>query len=208
VSATAAAMPARTATPRRFPVRPFVIAAVSLLAALVLAFIGSNAWASWQQRDLSRRFEAAMASWANLDALGRSDVTAEAGAPIARIGIPSIGLDAIVVEGATPAAMRRAPGHVPGSAIPGEAGVALITGNRFGFGGFFLRLDRVAVDDRIVVESPFGETVYTVTEVDTIPVTQLALDADSAQRVLVLFGSSRVLGGSDRLVVKAVAGGA
>jgi LPXTG-site transpeptidase (sortase) family protein len=208
VSAAAAAMPARTAAPRRFPVRPFVIAAVSLLAALVLAFIGSNAWASWQQRDLSRRFEAAMTSWANLDPVGRSEVTVKAGAPLARIGIPSIGLDAIVVEGATPAAMRRAPGHVPGSAIPGEAGVALITSNRFGFGGFFLRLDRIAVDDRIVVESPFGETVYTVTEVDTVPVTQLPRDADSAQRVLVLFGSSRVVGGSDRLVVKAVAGGA
>ncbi|MFY9586071.1 MAG: sortase [Actinomycetota bacterium] len=208
MSATAATLPARLATGRRFPIRPFVIAAVSLVAALVLAFVGSNVWASLQQRDLSRRFDRAMASWANLDPVGRSEVSVEAGAPIARIGIPSIGLDAIVVEGAAPGVMRRAPGHVSGTAIPGEPGIALITANRFAYGGFFLRLDRVGVGDRIMMESPFGETVYTVTDVQVVPKTQLPLDADSSQRVLLLFGSSSMVGGSDRLVVKAVAGGA
>ena len=149
-----------------------------------------------------------MATWSGLDPVGRSEVTVDTGAPIARIGIASIGLDAIVVEGATPTVMRRAPGHVPGSAIPGEPGVALVTANRFAFGGFFLRLDRVVVGDRIVVDSPFGNTIYTVTEVEVVSKTQLPLDADGSQRVLVLFGSSRTVGGSDRLVVKAVAGGA
>ncbi len=208
MSSAAAAMPARAASRRPFPVRAVVIAAVALVASLVMAFIGSNVWASLQQRDLSRRFDVAMASWAKLDPVGRSEVTVGRGAPIARIGIPSIGVEAIVVEGATPAAMRRAPGHIPGSAIPGEPGIALITANRVGFGGFFLRLDRVEVGDRIVTESPFGETTYTVTEVRVVPQTELGLDADSAQRVLVLFGSGRLVGGSDRLVVRAVAGGA
>lgn len=208
MSATAATMPARVAARRRVPIRPFVIAAAGLAVVLVLSFIGSNVWASVQQRDLSRRFDAAAASWADLDPVGRSEVTVPAGAPIARIGIPTIGLDAIVVEGATPALMRRAPGHVPNTALPGEPGIAIITANRFAFGGFFLRLDRVAVGDRIVTESPFGETTYTVTEVQVLPKTQLGIGADSSQRVLVLFGSSRTVGGSDRLVVKAVAGGA
>ena len=207
MSATAAAIPARL-TRRGFPVRRLVIAAGSLLAALVLAFVGTNVWASLQQRSLERRFDTAAASWATLDPVERSSLTFTPGDPVARIGVTSIGLDAIVVEGATPALMRRAPGHLAGSATPGEQGVAIITANRFGFGGFFLRLDRVAVGDRIVTESAFGTTTYTVTEVGVVPAARLDLATDSPRRVLILIGSSGLVGGSDRLVVTAVAGGA
>ena len=207
MSATAAALPAR-ATRRTFPIRRLIVIAASLLAALILAFIGTNVWASIQQRSLERRFDAATASWANLDPLERSSLTISPGEPVARIGIASIGLDAIVVEGATPAIMRRGPGHLIGSATPGEAGVAIVTANRVGFGGFFLRLDRVAVGDRIVTESPFGTTTYTVTEVDIVPAAALDLRTDSSRRVLMLIGSSRLIGGGDRLVIRALAGGA
>ena len=208
MSATATAMPARMPSARRLPLRPLVITAASLVAALVLAFVGSNLWTSLQQRDLARRFDRTAASWAGLDAVQRSEVAVRSGAPLARIGIASIGLDAIVVEGATPSNMRRAPGHLAGSAMPGEPGIAIITANRVGFGGFFQRLDRVAVGDRIVTQSPFGETVYTVTEIEVVPATELGLETDSSRRILMLFGSSRLVGGSDRLVVRAVAGGA
>jgi sortase A len=207
VSAAAATIPARMSR-RGIPVRRLLIVAGALLAALVLAFVGTNAWTSIQQRSLEDRFDAAAASWATLDAAGRSSLTFAPGEPVARIGIASIGLDAIVVEGATPSLMRRAPGHLAGSATPGESGIAIITANRIGFGGFFLRLDRLAVGDRIVTESAFGTTTYTVTEVRTIPATQLDLRTDSSRRVLMLIGSSRLAGGSDRLVVTAVAGGA
>ncbi len=208
MSATAAAMPARLATRRRFPARRVVLTAGSLFAAMVLAFVGTNVWTSVQQRGLERRLDRAAASWARLDPVERSSLTFGAGAPIARLGIASIGLDAIVVEGATPAIMRHAPGHLPGTATPGEPGVAIITANRVGFGGFFLRLDRLEIGDRIVTDGPFGRTTYTVTDVRVIPSGRLDLATDSSQRVLMLFGSSRLAGGSDRLVVRAVAGGA
>lgn len=208
MSATAAVMPAPVVSRRRFAVRPFVIAAVVLIASLVLTFVGSNVWTSVKQRGLVRRFDAAAAKWASLDPVGRSSVTFSPGDPIARMSIATIGLDAIVVEGATPAIMRRAPGHLVGSATPGDAGVAIITANRFGFGGFFLRLGRLAVGDRIVTASTFGTTTYTVTEVRTVPEGQLDLQTDSSRRVLMLVGSSSLVGGSDRLVVTAVVGGA
>ena len=206
MSATAAAMPVRIATRRRFPVLPALITAGSLVAALILSFVGSNLWTSVQQRGLERRFDSAAASWARLDPAARSSLTFAPGDPIARIGIGTIGLDAIVVEGATPAIMRRGPGHLPGSATPGEPGVAIITANRIAFGGFFLRLDRLEVGDRILTESPFGRTTYTVSEIRRVPAEQLDLATDSSQRVLMLIGSSRLVGGSDRLVVRAVAG--
>jgi sortase A len=206
VSATTASMPMPVALRRR-SILPVLLIAGALLAASVLSFIGSNVWASLQQNTLERRFETAAASWAKLDPLDRSQVSVDVGDPIARLEIPTIGLQAVVVEGATPAIMRRAPGHLPGSATPGDSGVAIVTANRVAFGGFFLRLDRVAVGDRILTESPLGRTTYVVTEVRVVEASALDLGTDSARRILMLFGSSRLIGGSDRLVVTAVAEG-
>jgi len=205
VSASSAAI----ATPRiRRRARPRligVIAALSVVVALILAYVGSNVSASLTQNRLDTRFEAASARWAGLDPAARSALTYATGAPIARMAIPAIGLDAIVAEGATPSIMRGAPGHLPASATPGENGVAMITANRFGFGSFFLRLDRLEVGDEIVMQSAFGRTTYTVTEVHIVPADQLDLSTDSTDSVLVLFASSRLWGGSDRLVVRALA---
>lgn len=208
MSATSAVMSApRVATHRRRPAPvALLVTAASLAVALVLVYVGTNVWASVQQNRLSARFDAAAERWAGLDLVARSSLTFALGDPVARISAPSIGLDAVVVEGASPAIMRRAPGHLPGSATPGEEGVAIVTANRFAFGSFFLRLDRLEVGDRIVAESALGPVTYTVTEVRVVAADELDLATDSTQRVLVLFASNRLVGGADRLVVRAVAG--
>lgn len=203
------ASPVAIAAPRvRRPARPRTIAIVASLAvvvALIGVYVGSNAWASLQQNSMRKRFDVAAARWSRLDPLARSSVTYNDGDPIARIAIPSIGLDAIVAEGATASTMRRAPGHLPASATPGEDGVAIITANRFGFGSFFLRLDRLSVGDHIVTESAIGRTTFTVTQIDVVPADQLDLSTDSTDRVLMLFAGDRLWGGSDRLVIRALA---
>jgi len=203
------ATPAAIAAPRvRRRVRPRLVglvAALSVLAALVLSYVGSNVFASMRQRSLERRFDSAAAGWAKLDPLGRSSVAYAEGAPMARMSIAAIGLDAIVAEGATPAVMRVAPAHLASSATPGEDGVSIITANRFAFGSFFLRLDRLGVGDEIVMQSAIGRTTYTVVDVSVVPEDQLDLSADSSDRVLVLFASNRLWGGGDRLVVRALA---
>lgn len=207
MSATAASIPAPVAIRHRRPALPVLVTAGVVVVALILAFIGSNVWASVQQNRLAGRFDASAASWARLDPVARSQVSVALGDPIARLAIADIGLEAIIVEGATPAIMRRAPGHLPGSATPGENGVAIVTANRVAFGGFFLRLDRVEVGDRIVTDSPLGRTTYVVTETRIVESSRLDLATDSARRILMLFGSSRLIGGADRIVVTAVAEG-
>jgi sortase A len=179
--------------------------ALSVIAPLILAYVGSNVWTSVHQRGLERRFDAASATWEKLDPVERSSLTYAAGYPIARLVIPSIGLDSIVVEGATPSLMRSGPGHLDASATPGENGVAIITANRLGFGSFFMRLDRLAVGDRIVTESAIGRTVYEVESVKVVPVDEMDLSVESTARVLVLFGSASLWGGPDRIVIRALA---
>jgi len=72
----------------------------------------------------------------------------EDGAPIARLVIPSIDLDEIVLEGTEE--LNAGPGHVTGSALPGEAGNSVILGER---DRVFNHLDALAAGDTVVTES-------------------------------------------------------
>jgi LPXTG-site transpeptidase (sortase) family protein len=194
-------MPARS---RSLKVPGLIVAGV-ITAALVLGYVGTNVYASLGQRDLDRKMDSAIANWASLDPLARTSVAYGTGDPVARLMAPAIGLDVVVAEGATPSVMRRAPGHLPGSVTPGAEGVAIVTANRLGFGSFFSRLGNLAEGDRIETQSALGRTTYTVIEVRTVSADRLDLTTDSTQRVLVLFGSARMWGGPDRLVIRAVA---
>lgn len=198
------ATPAERRSTKPFPRVAVAVAVLSVIGAMILSYVGTNVWATLQQRALEHRFDAAASRWDAMDPVDRSAVTYAAGAPIARLTIPSIGLDAIVAEGATPSIMRGAPGHLDASATPGENGVAIITANRIGFGSFFLRLDRLEIGDRIVTESAIGRTVFEVESVKVVPADQMDLGVDSTERELLLFASARLLGGPDRLVIRAL----
>lgn len=69
---------------------------------------------------------------------------------IARIGIPRLNVRAIVREGVEESTLRRAVGHVPGTARPGDEGNVGLAGHR---DSFFRPLHDVRRDDRIVVET-------------------------------------------------------
>ncbi len=50
--------------------------------------------------------------------------------PVARLLVPRMGIDEIVLAGAEGAALAFAPGHVDGSAAPGEPGNVVLAGHR------------------------------------------------------------------------------
>ena len=83
---------------------------------------------------------------------GTAYVTAGAplpGSPVARLRIPKLGLDEIVVEGVGDAELNVGPGHLPGSAMPGLPGNAVISAHR---DRHFARLGGITVGDTVVTE--------------------------------------------------------
>ena len=82
------------------------------------------------------------------------------GAPLARLVIPRIGLDEIVVEGVGGTELNSGPGHLPGSALPGEPGNAVVSAHR---DRHFSELDRVTVGDTVVTETLAGRVLWVVT---------------------------------------------
>ena len=116
--------------------------------ALLLAYAGVG-WASGAlARDRARTAwdaaqarRAVAAAWALPSAGERVKVH---GAPVARLVIPRLGLDEVVVEGVEEGSLRAGPGHFPGSALPGEPGNAVLSAHR---DRHFSRLDELAIGD-------------------------------------------------------------
>jgi sortase A len=105
--------------------------------------------------------------------------------PIARLSIPHLDVSWIVLSGASGRNLAFAPAHLDGSALPGEAGVAVIAGHR---DTHFERLGELVPGMDVLLENGQGEIGrYTVTGSEVIDsrTTQLRLDAESPVLVLV-----------------------
>ena len=89
-----------------------------------------------------------------------------AGAPIAILNIPSIGIrDMVVVEGTSAENLMLGPGHLRTTPYPGQAGVSEIFGRRATFGGPFARLAELKPGDFIETITGQGTADYTVAAV-------------------------------------------
>lgn len=81
------------------------------------------------------------------------------GAPMGRLIIPAIDLDEVVVEGVGDAQLAAGPGHLPGSAFPGEVGNAVISAHR---DRHFHGLDHLALGDTVITQTMAGRTTWVV----------------------------------------------
>ncbi len=86
------------------------------------------------------------------------------GAAVARIVIPRLDLDKTVVEGVTTSALKKGPGHYPGTPLPGQPGNAAIAGHRTTYGAPFGDLDKLQENDLIYVTTVQGSFAYRVTD--------------------------------------------
>lgn len=87
----------------------------------------------------------------------------ENGDAIAKIEIPRIGVDDIIVAGVETADLKRGPGHFPDTPLPGQLGNAAIAGHRTTYGQPFRNVDQLQNGDEIKVTTLTGVYVYRVT---------------------------------------------
>lgn len=81
---------------------------------------------------------------------------------IARLEIPRIGVNAVVVEGTTDASLRKGIGHLEDTSLPGIGDNFSIAGDRVLYGAPFLNLDDLADGDEIRVRTTYGTFNYQV----------------------------------------------
>lgn len=130
--------------------------------------------------------------------------TPREGEPIARIAIPSIGVEQVVVSGVGTDDLKKGPGHYPDTPLPGEVGNAAIAGHRSTFGAPFARVDELVVGDRIEVTTPDGRFVYTVTGSKVVESTEVSVIGPSDDAVLTLTSCWPKYSADKRIVIRAV----
>jgi sortase A len=83
------------------------------------------------------------------------------GGAVARLYIPKLKKHWVVVEGVTLHDIRYAPGHYPGTALPGQIGNFAVAGHRVP--AIFWDLDKIHKNDTLIVETADYWYVYQVT---------------------------------------------
>ncbi len=84
---------------------------------------------------------------------------------LGRLEIPRLNISAVIVEGSDDESLKLGPGHVPGTALPGEQGNVAIAGHR---NTHFLPLKEVQAGDKISITSPRGNMEYAVQYVEIV----------------------------------------
>ena len=87
----------------------------------------------------------------------------ENGDALARIEIPAIDVDDIVVAGVDTSALKKGPGHFPDTPLPGQLGNSAIAGHRTTYGQPFHDVDQLVPGDEIRMTTLTGIYVYRVT---------------------------------------------
>jgi sortase A len=126
------------------------------------------------------------------------------GEATARIEIPKIGLNKIVVEGISLPDLKKGPGHYPQTPLPGQQGNAAIAGHRTTYGAPFNRIDELDPGDEIVITTVQGEFTYVVSE--TLIVTPDRVDVldDKGDNRLTLSACHPKYSARQRIVVVAM----
>ena len=108
---------------------------------------------------------------------------AASGGLIGRIEIPRLGLSAIIIEGIGATVLRRAVGHIPGTALPGRPGNVCISGHR---DTFFRPLRNIRRNDVITLTTLFGEYRYRVVSTRIVRPNNLAVLDAGGDEILTL----------------------
>lgn len=157
-------------------------------AILLLGYCGFALVDAWifQRRasgDLDRLLRARAASEGAPQAAPASAPAIAADGLIGRIEIPRLLVSAVVVEGVDKTALRRAVGHIPGTALPGEPGNVGLAGHR---DTFFRPLKDLRIKDRIRFSTLSGELNYEVESLKVVAPEDVGVLASSGENVLTL----------------------
>lgn len=179
-SMTAGRCPRRE-TKIRWPSPRAVAALALILAGLTLAgqSVYIHAKAVLGQILLERAFKQSLASRVPIKPWSWADTW-----PVARISVPRLGAEAIVLAGSSGQALAFGPGHVEGTPHAGESGLAVYAAHR---DTHFAFLKKIVAGDVVVVALADGRTTrFRVTHTSVVAWDASGLEASARGRGLVL----------------------
>jgi len=152
-----------------------------VIAVVILGIVLYLVEPMFQQREqglLLERYRTSIDKAANqssgLGGVEVSSIAPSIGSAVGILEIGAIGLRQVVVEGTAASNTMVGPGHVPGTAAPGQPGNSVIVGRNSMYGGPFGDLSKMAVGDQIVVSTTQGQSLYEVTDAGSVQLNNAA----------------------------------
>ncbi|MDT8435025.1 MAG: class E sortase [Anaerosomatales bacterium] len=142
-------------------------------------------WETWREEDV--------AYWAGL---GKGDI-------FGRLVIEGMDLDAVVILGTGRDELKKGPGWITYTDLPGETGNVGIAGHRTTYGAPFRRLDDLEPGDIIHFLSPYRRYTYEVTEKFTVTPDQVEVMRTTDVPSLTLSACHPPYSAAYRLIVRA-----
>src|SRR5215216_5219206 len=134
---------------------------------LVYQLVGTNAVTSRGQTDLRNELQREWSATPSAPkAANPKKVVLKrpaAGKALAVLDIPKIQFEKVIVESVGRDELRKGPGHVPSTVLPGQDGTFGVSGHRTTYGAPFYRLNELAKGDTITVVTREAIYTYTVT---------------------------------------------
>lgn len=121
--------------------------------------------------------------------------------PIVRISIPKLGLGRTVVNGTDTAGLRKGPGLIESTDLPGLGGTTAIAGHRTTYGAPFHSIDRLTKGDRILVGTPYGRFEYAVERKRIVKPTDVWVLERIGRERLVLSACHPLYSAAERIIV-------
>jgi len=152
-----------------------------VIAVVILGIVLYLVEPMFQQREqglLLERYRTSIDKAANqssgLGGVEVSSIAPSIGSAVGILEIGAIGLRQVVVEGTAASNTMVGPGHVPGTAAPGQPGNSVIVGRNSMYGGPFGDLSKMVVGDQIVVSTTQGQSLYEVTDAGSVQLNNAA----------------------------------
>lgn len=125
------------------------------------------------------------------------------GEAFGRLVAEDMGLDSVVVKGVTRADLKKGPGWIPYTDLPGPTGNVGISGHRTTYGAPFRLLDRLDTGDTIEFFSPFRRYRYRVKRVFSVTPDKTEVVASTDRPTLTLTACHPPYSARLRLIVQA-----
>jgi sortase A len=171
-------LPARTNPVLRWSRNVFLIIGLLALSYVGFALLDARLY----QAEQARRFERALKE-TNLARAESPAIAVSEGSTLGRIEISSIGLTAMILEGADEGTLRRAVGHIRGTPLPGQQGNVALAGHR---DTFFRGLRKIRVNDEITLTTLSGSYRYRVDSTKVVKPEETEVLEDDGDDILTL----------------------
>lgn len=189
----------------------FVTAGVVVLLFCAYELWGTNLYTSRQQDAIQDKLHSQWETGAPSNSSTVKVADVPFGEGFAVVWIPRLGHDYhyAIVQGADTAALKKGPGHYPGTAMPGQIGNFVVSGHRTTYLAPFNRIDELHRGDAIVIETrdawytyrAFSKKVVQPSDVDVIRPVPFHPGKQPTQRLITLTTCNPKYSARTRLIV-------